>query len=40
MRKSPFTYERIRYYNQAAGKHEFVITKMLNGKIVRYYFNK
>ena len=38
--KSPFKYERIRFYNAAEGKHQFVTLAKIGERIVRYRIEK
>jgi len=38
--KSPYKYERIRFYNAAEGKHQYIILAKIGGKIVKHRFEK
>lgn len=38
--KSPFKYERIRFYNAVEGKDQFVILAKIGKRIVKYKIEK
>lgn len=38
--KTPFVYERIRFYNEQEGKHQFIILAKIGKKIVKYKIKK
>jgi len=38
--KSPYKHERIRFYNPAEGKHQYVVLAKIGSKIVKYRFEK
>ena len=38
--KSPFKYERIRFYNEREGKHQFITLAKIGKKIIKYRIEK
>tara|TARA_Y100000590_G_scaffold147747_2_gene169707 strand:+ start:8561 stop:8686 length:126 start_codon:yes stop_codon:yes gene_type:complete len=38
--KSPFKYERIRFYNEREGKYQFLMIASIGKRVVKYRFEK
>lgn len=39
-KRSPFTYERVRFYNQVHGKHQYIILAKIGDRIVKHYIER
>jgi hypothetical protein len=38
--RAPFEYERIRFYNEREGKHQFIILTKIDNRIIKYRIEK